>query len=683
MAIAIECLLHDGCEGSVEHGLGNFSTDSKYEDLSTFRGKRFAIDISINMNQVLVTSIDRLACTCNPPYKCPDLLQNIISQHNQYVREGIIPVYVFDGMPPWVKNKEKERHQKVAAKSGAKYMELRDRAKANPHQMFTTEELTKAADACMKMKHPTALDHANILAWIKQEGIEVYGALFEADQQMVQLEKDGIVDGIISEDGDEVILGAKLLFVRKKHEHGKLKYKVFQRDEFLSLAKPYHSKLAAYPELMPDAALLLGNDYMTRVGGNGEATVLGSHINTNDQYIPCLNDGMLNALAAAEDRVEYINTLGKHGKEKLSTKQSKRYWECRKYMLHAPVIRKCKQSNEIFVVPLNDLPESNAAVDTYFREECKMGSLLDDKTIIRKIYQCEILPLGRKPLVQYNNPFCNGLQRQYNPTAWFHELDFDADPIEIQPLLCLINWLRARGVNAHPTRHTRLYLENCVRNCLRVDCPISDEPLKPLAGAFNGFDHIRLRSCGDEYDTWNGNYVLVAKKLQRITDPLLHSLLGIRADCPSLQERVKCLVESGNYGLQSIQCHNVESTIEGSEGAPCILFCIDCLSSKKKVIHQVYAVFEDKPGGKYLVDHSCCSSKKGSYFCLHLVGFLHMMSIMQQLVDDQEEFHNTYPTNPHLLHSQPLLIKFLHVPEKFKCEQSQRKRRQRGAQQNN
>jgi 5'-3' exonuclease len=63
----------------------------------------------------------------------------------------------------------------------------------------------------MKMKHPNAIDHASVLRWMKENNIRCVGLVAEADQQMIQLERDGVVDGIISEDGDEVALGAKLL----------------------------------------------------------------------------------------------------------------------------------------------------------------------------------------------------------------------------------------------------------------------------------------------------------------------------------------------------------------------------------------------------------------------------------------------------------------------------------------
>ena len=53
----------------------------------------------------------------------------------------------------------------------------------------------------MSMSHPTAINHAAIKTWLVDNKIEHCGSIYEADQQLIQLERDGVVDGIISEDG--------------------------------------------------------------------------------------------------------------------------------------------------------------------------------------------------------------------------------------------------------------------------------------------------------------------------------------------------------------------------------------------------------------------------------------------------------------------------------------------------
>eukprot|EP00957_Ditylum_brightwellii_P151902 11567566-Ditylum_brightwellii.AAC.1 len=62
----------------------------------------------------------------------------------------------------------------------------------------------------MELSHPTSVDHNTIVNWLRCENIEHYGSLAEADQQRAQLEKDNVVDGIISEDGVEIALNCSV-----------------------------------------------------------------------------------------------------------------------------------------------------------------------------------------------------------------------------------------------------------------------------------------------------------------------------------------------------------------------------------------------------------------------------------------------------------------------------------------
>eukprot|EP00957_Ditylum_brightwellii_P078645 5978953-Ditylum_brightwellii.AAC.1 len=59
----------------------------------------------------------------------------------------------------------------------------------------------------MELSHPTSGDHNAIVNLLESNNIGHYGWLKEAGQQMVQLEKDNGVDGIIAKDGDEIALG--------------------------------------------------------------------------------------------------------------------------------------------------------------------------------------------------------------------------------------------------------------------------------------------------------------------------------------------------------------------------------------------------------------------------------------------------------------------------------------------
>ncbi len=62
-----------------------------------------------------------------------------------------------------------------------------------------------------------------VIKWMVGEGIKFVGAPFEAEWQLVMLEKSCEIDAIMSVDGDCVILGAKKLYVDVKFSEKKLR----------------------------------------------------------------------------------------------------------------------------------------------------------------------------------------------------------------------------------------------------------------------------------------------------------------------------------------------------------------------------------------------------------------------------------------------------------------------------
>ena len=69
-------------------------------------------------------------------------------------------------------------------------------------------------------------------------------------------EKDKVVDGIITEDSDLVLLGAKVVFCKMKTVNGEPQFQVYKRDDFFSDNNPFQSKLC----ISTPTAILLGCD---------------------------------------------------------------------------------------------------------------------------------------------------------------------------------------------------------------------------------------------------------------------------------------------------------------------------------------------------------------------------------------------------------------------------------------
>eukprot|EP00600_Ochromonadales_sp_CCMP1393_P007344 CAMPEP_0174957564 /NCGR_PEP_ID=MMETSP0004_2-20121128/2140_1 /TAXON_ID=420556 /ORGANISM="Ochromonas sp., Strain CCMP1393" /LENGTH=259 /DNA_ID=CAMNT_0016205683 /DNA_START=364 /DNA_END=1143 /DNA_ORIENTATION=+ len=119
-----------------------------------------------------------------------------------------------------------------------------------------------------------------LVSWLKEKGYEVVGAPFEADWQLIQLEKEGRTDASLTVDSDLFVVGSKLLildFALNRSNPGISKAIIVARQT--ALLKMYKlifgdedaldMKTALGDSGMVVLASFLGNDYLPRVSGCG------------------------------------------------------------------------------------------------------------------------------------------------------------------------------------------------------------------------------------------------------------------------------------------------------------------------------------------------------------------------------------------------------------------------------
>ena len=147
--------------------LGDWASQCENQPLSNYAGKRIAIDISIFISKNLCSDIDKLAYVSNPIYKYPDLLQNIIAQHEVFIGSGIILAHAHDSILSEVKRKEKERWHNLLIIAGDKYSKLRRKFLHNIGNAelveITAEELKEATESRLKSAKPAKFNQASIL----------------------------------------------------------------------------------------------------------------------------------------------------------------------------------------------------------------------------------------------------------------------------------------------------------------------------------------------------------------------------------------------------------------------------------------------------------------------------------------------------------------------------------------
>ena len=91
-----------------------------------------------------------------------------------------------------------------------------------------------------------------------------------------------------------------------------------------------------------------------------------------------------------------------------------------------------------------------------------------------------------KQFVEVFSPVYEPVSSLSAPGPLFADLDFAKDPIQCQPTMCLVNWLRARLLDI-PLSTPRNVIERHVRFLLRLQRPVSDAPLQPIVGQHDGY----------------------------------------------------------------------------------------------------------------------------------------------------------------------------------------------------
>ena len=559
----------------------------------------------------------------------------------------------------------------------------------DPNTALSDKQIDDAITSRKKLSHPSILDQANVLSWMKKEGIKVVGSFLEADQQLRKLEMDKVVDAIATEDGDLVVLGAKKVLSKSSTRDGKLMFRIFDRDELYDMRSQdcHLSKLFLYNEACIDIALLLGNDYVQKMEGNGITTVLENtdwkRRRRNEDRV--VNNGLIDSIARSGNPEMWFEEYVRSNADKIKSSSSddlrerastysKRLISARRYMLHAPVFERNETTGEITLVPLNPLPDG-IDIDQwkeYIGFDFEADSSVDESQFV-DAYECNILPLSGKPPHDHRGPLFTAVENPKVSTdevlPLFARLNFEEVPVMLQPKVCLRYWLKSRGWNERDA-DTRTTIERDV-NLYRVVNRIVYLQDKDLSvGEYNAMEVLTYRDAHNEYDTWNKDYFTICQKIRRIDNNAVDP--RVVAFIPNSEKRASLLVFGFHYNPQSIECVNVESKIDGSK---CIMFRVECLGSKKtRLIHMVHAVFEDKQGGVFLLSpYSTCSCDDGALFCSHMLGFLYLLGLIQD-EPSQAAFEKWYKADQELLLAKGALIEALTAMDKFNREVAQSNR---------
>ncbi|KAI4274427.1 MAG: hypothetical protein LQ337_003962 [Flavoplaca oasis] len=119
------------------------------------------------------------------------------------IHYGVTPYLVFDG--DYLPSKAATEHERATKREESKKLGLELHRLGKISQAHL--ELQKAVDVTPEMAR-------QLIEELKNEGIQYVVAPYEADAQLAYLEQKGIIHGILSEDSDLLVFGAKCLLTK-------------------------------------------------------------------------------------------------------------------------------------------------------------------------------------------------------------------------------------------------------------------------------------------------------------------------------------------------------------------------------------------------------------------------------------------------------------------------------------
>lgn len=195
---------------------------------------------------------------------------------------GVEPYIVFDGGPLPAKRGTEDERKKNRDASLAEGNLLAARGKKKEAEVLYLKSIDVTPQMAYQLIKVSGLIHTccytadvQITQALKAESVRYVVAPYEADAQMTYLEREGIVDGIMTEDSDLLVFGCRTML--SKFDPRKATVVTISRDHFGSCAvvpgDPKTISLAQWSDVQfRSMAILSGCDYLASIKGIGLKT---------------------------------------------------------------------------------------------------------------------------------------------------------------------------------------------------------------------------------------------------------------------------------------------------------------------------------------------------------------------------------------------------------------------------
>ena len=174
--------------------LSDYPEVIKAKDPGDFYSKKIAIDISILMYQVVIAIRNSGSDLTNDKGEITSHILGLFNKTLSFLEKGIIPVYVFDGKPPQLKQKILDVRKQIRRKALEKLSDAQneeDKIKYLKRSVWISKE---QMDQCREL--------------LTFMGISYINAPEEADSQLSYLCKENLVYAVLTEDMDILTFGS-------------------------------------------------------------------------------------------------------------------------------------------------------------------------------------------------------------------------------------------------------------------------------------------------------------------------------------------------------------------------------------------------------------------------------------------------------------------------------------------
>jgi flap endonuclease-1 len=166
----------------------------KEKKIKDFYGKKLAIDISILMYQMVISIRNSGSDLLNSKGQIISHIVGLFNKTLSFLDKGIIPIYVFDGKPPQLKQKIIDIRKQIRKKALEKLSDTNNNADKIKYFKRSVTISREQMDECREL--------------LTYMGIPFINAPEEADSELSYLCKYNMVYGVLTEDMDILTFGS-------------------------------------------------------------------------------------------------------------------------------------------------------------------------------------------------------------------------------------------------------------------------------------------------------------------------------------------------------------------------------------------------------------------------------------------------------------------------------------------